>query len=123
MIRLYTDGACRDVDGCVPIVSWAYAVIHDTLPEDRQCTSDCYGECLYYYTNSRNVAGEIEAVCRGLHYLVGVGVRKATIFYDYEGIEKWITGEWQAKIELTKEYVQEFKRICDFGDIDIGKKK
>ena len=26
------------------------------------------------------------------------------LFYDYEGIEKWVTGEWRAKNPLTQTY-------------------
>lgn len=52
----------------------------------------------------RNVAGEIlgaqaavkEALCRGLSSL--------TIYYDYSGIEKWVTKEWEANKTGTKRY-------------------
>ena len=33
------------------------------------------------------------------------GYSEIEIRYDYEGIAKWITGEWKAKNELTKKYV------------------
>ena len=28
------------------------------------------------------------------------------IRYDYEGIEKWVTGEWRSKTELTQKYAE-----------------
>ena len=35
--------------------------------------------------------------------------KKITIYYDYQGIEKWANGEWKAKKRLTKEYVEFIK--------------
>lgn len=54
----------------------------------------------------RNVAGELRAVC----YLVGILDQELPeyncidIYYDYEGIEKWVTGEWRANKPATKAY-------------------
>ena len=33
------------------------------------------------------------------------GYHNLELRYDYEGIEKWATGEWRPKKELTKKYV------------------
>ena len=32
------------------------------------------------------------------------GFQKIELRYDYEGIEKWVTGAWKSKTELTKKY-------------------
>ena len=37
------------------------------------------------------------------------GYTEIEIRYDYEGIEKWVTGEWKAKNELTQKYVASMK--------------
>lgn len=52
----------------------------------------------------RNVAGEIKGSEAAMTYAIEHGFRKIAIHYDYEGIEKWCTGEWAAKKEGTKAY-------------------
>ena len=52
----------------------------------------------------RNVAGEIKGAEAAMTYAMEHGFRKIAIHYDYEGIEKWCTGEWAAKKEGTKAY-------------------
>ncbi len=52
----------------------------------------------------RNVVGEIEAVIEGLSYCLKRSYKKATIHYDYEGLRSWLTGEWEAKNDLTRRY-------------------
>lgn len=61
------------------------------------------------YVSSRNVSGEIMAVLNAIDYACKNGYSQISIFYDYEGIEKWITGEWRAKIPLSSYY----KRYID----------
>ena len=45
------------------------------------------------------------------------------MFYDYEGIEKWATGEWRAKKELNKKnmflFIQEKRKIIDIEFIKV----
>ncbi len=52
----------------------------------------------------RNVAGEIMGAQKAMQYCVERGVSTLDIYYDYEGIEKWCTGEWKANKEGTKAY-------------------
>ena len=53
----------------------------------------------------RNVAGEIDGAMAIVKKAEELGCPKMTIFYDYEGIEAWATGAWQAKKEGTQSYV------------------
>lgn len=53
----------------------------------------------------RNVAAELEGVKEAVNWSITYKMRKLTVYYDYEGIEKWATGEWKAKKDLTKKYV------------------
>ena len=57
----------------------------------------------------RNVAAELEGVKEALEVATNSNKKKITIYYDYEGIEKWATGEWKAKKNLTKKYVEFIK--------------
>ncbi len=60
-------------------------------------SSDIAGE-------SRQVAGELQAVLDALEWCSGNAVDRTTIYYDYSGIEQWATGEWKAKQPLTQAY-------------------
>lgn len=52
----------------------------------------------------RNVAGEIIAAMLAVTFAKGLGMHRLTIFYDYEGIENWVTGKWKANKPETKKY-------------------
>ncbi|WP_126993264.1 RNase H family protein [Thermosipho globiformans] len=56
----------------------------------------------------RNVSGEILAVLYALEIAKQKGFKCITLYYDYEGLEKWITGEWRTKTPLTKAYKEKF---------------
>ena len=58
------------------------------------------------YAQLHNVAGELEAAKYVMWYAVDKKIPEITIFYDYEGIESWVTGEWKANLNYTKDYVE-----------------
>lgn len=43
----------------------------------------------------RNVAGEIEGAKKAMQWCAENNVDELDIYYDYEGVEKWCTGEWK----------------------------
>lgn len=57
-----------------------------------------------HFVGMRNVAGEIEASMLAMQFAYDHHCRHLEICYDYEGIEKWCTGAWQAKKEGTIVY-------------------
>jgi len=61
--------------------------------------------------NMNNVAGEIEAAKLAMRIAVKKEMKKLYIYYDYEGIEKWCTGEWKSRKRYTKEYKNYYKEI------------
>ncbi len=70
----------------------------------------------------RNVAAELEGVKEAINWAITYKKKKITIFYDYEGIEKWATNEWKAKKNITKKYVsfiQEKKQNIDIEFIKV----
>ncbi len=70
----------------------------------------------------RNVAAELEGVKEAVNWSIAYKKKKLTVFYDYEGIEKWATGEWKAKKDITKKYVsfiQQKKRSIDIEFIKV----
>lgn len=48
------------------------------------------------FISLRNVAAELEGVKEAVNWAITYKKKKLTIFYDYEGIEKWAIGEWKA---------------------------
>lgn len=65
------------------------------------------------FVNMRNVAGEIQGSECAIQWAVDHGYEEITIYYDYEGIEKWATGEWKAAKTGTiayKEFIEEKKK-------------
>lgn len=54
----------------------------------------------------RNVAGEITGSMHAVKFCLERKIESVTIFYDYEGIERWANGEWKANKEGTKEYAR-----------------
>ena len=54
-------------------------------------------------TALRNVAGELQAVLEAVK-AAETACADLVVYYDYEGIEKWVTGEWKAKKEFTRKY-------------------
>lgn len=61
----------------------------------------------------RNVAGEILGSECAISWAVEHGYKEITIYYDYEGIEKWATGVWKAGKPGTiayKAFIEEKKK-------------
>jgi ribonuclease HI len=53
---------------------------------------------------TRQVAGELEATMEALKWCVTESIGMVHLHYDYEGIEHWATGAWQAKNPITQVY-------------------
>ncbi|MCI8528878.1 MAG: reverse transcriptase-like protein [Lachnospiraceae bacterium] len=52
----------------------------------------------------RNVTGEMLGAMYAVKVAIMSGFARIEICYDYQGIEKWVTGEWRSKTELTRKY-------------------
>ena len=60
---------------------------------------------------SRNVSGEVHGAVEAMKKAVELGITEMTLFYDYEGVEKWPTGMWKANKKISKFYVAEYQQI------------
>ncbi len=56
------------------------------------------------YQHARQVAGELMAVGKVVQWCLAQQQNRIAIYYDYEGIEHWVTGKWKAKQLLTQRY-------------------
>lgn len=52
----------------------------------------------------RNVAGEIDGALVAVEKAIENHLPQLTIYYDYQGVENWVTGSWQAKNTFTQTY-------------------
>lgn len=93
----YVDGSYDD-----SLKKYAFGCVF-LLPDGRVCTEYGNGDNEQSLQH-RNVTGEM----LGAMYAVKVAMynhcRCLEIRYDYQGIEKWVTGEWRARTELTQKY-------------------
>ncbi len=54
----------------------------------------------------RQVGGELKAVYEAVNWCQEHDIGTVSIFYDYEGIAKWATGEWRANKPATRAYAR-----------------
>ena len=71
----------------------------------------------------RNVAGEIKGAEFVMHYAAVNKIKKLIIYYDYQGIEKWCTGEWKAQTDGTKQYRNTYAEYSKSVEISFVKVK
>ncbi len=57
----------------------------------------------------RNVTGEMLGAMYAVRTAMMNGYSEVEICFDYEGIEKWVTGSWRSKTELTAKYAQSMR--------------
>ncbi|MCQ2498826.1 MAG: ribonuclease HI [Lachnospiraceae bacterium] len=68
-----------------------------------------------------NVAGEIMGACAAMQYALDYEIPAITIFHDYEGIAKWPLGEWKAKKDGTRAYVNFYQNAVKSVNIKFKK--
>ena len=71
----------------------------------------------------RNVAGEMLGAMTAVRWAITNGYDNLELRYDYEGIEKWVTGAWKAKNTLTQKYAEYMQRQQNHIKISFGKVK
>lgn len=71
----------------------------------------------------RNIAGELQGAMSAVKLALELGYKKIIIRHDYIGISNWYTGEWKAKDEITKKYVDYLTRLQDRIEIKFEKVK
>lgn len=104
-IEIDVDGACRS-DGKV---GYAFIVRHHGREIHRE--SGLVPEEDPDLSAHRQIGGEIYAVVQALRWCYKQGWRECTIYYDYEGLARWATGEWKAHTPLTRRYVGFLGRV------------
>lgn len=69
----------------------------------------------------RNVTGEMLGAMYAVKVAMVNNYRQLEIRYDYQGIEKWVTGEWRSRTELTQKYARAMREWGRSIDIRFTK--
>lgn len=107
---VYTDGGYKNGR-----YAWGYAIVKNDEIIHQACGLGTNQEA----AKLNNVAGELSAVMRAVKYLHENNLLSETvaIYHDYEGVAKWVTGEWKCKNEFTKaykNYMEKYKPYIKF---------
>ncbi|HHW10581.1 MAG TPA: hypothetical protein GXX29_11470 [Firmicutes bacterium] len=100
-VQIWVDGSCV-LAGGQSRLGWGLLIFRDGREICRESGSDIPPEA----GSMRNVAGEIFAVLRALRWCREKDIKSVTIHYDYEGLEKWALGQWQANNPFTRRYAE-----------------
>lgn len=74
------------------------------------------------YIDSNNIIGEIFGVINALDWAISNEFEKIKIYHDYEGLSKWISGEWTANSKVAKMYKSLYElKFKDFLEIRFEK--
>ncbi|MCS6790387.1 MAG: hypothetical protein NZ580_05360 [Bacteroidia bacterium] len=104
-IEVDVDGACRS-DGRV---GYAFIVRHQGKEIYRE--SGLVPQEDPDLSAHRQIGGEIYAVVQALRWCNKRGWRECTIYYDYEGLERWASRQWKARSPLTRRYVAFLQKV------------
>ena len=74
------------------------------------------------YLDSNNIIGEIFGVINAFDWAISNGFESIKIYHDYEGLSKWITGEWKARVKVSQMFVALYKsKFKDFIQVEFVK--
>ena len=71
------------------------------------------GSCDPEGVKIRNVAGEMLGAMNAVQWAKEHEYPAVEIRYDYEGVEKWVTGVWRAKTPLTSKYAAHMQEAAE----------
>ena len=74
-------------------------------------------------SSMRNVAGEIAGSRFAIGYAIEHNAKSIAIYYDYQGISSWATGEWRCNLDATRAYRDYYAEASKKLDIYFVKVK
>lgn len=115
-IVAYTDGSFNTETGFVG----ASSIIRSnavTIPNHYIVAKSNSGKVV----DGRQISGELQGAINAIAYAIDCDFKSITIRYDYQGVEKWATGEWRANKNYTKSYQEVIAKFSDYIDINFEK--
>lgn len=113
---VYIDGSYNDKDG-----TYGYGGFLIDSEGKKYILQGCSKNA--EMSSMRNVAGEIAGAVAGATLAVKLGIKKINIFYDYQGIESWVTGAWKCRNKNTQEYRNKMLELMKSVEITFVKVK
>lgn len=107
IIQVYVDGSWKPK--LPKYAGWAFIIFNDK--DELLGYDNGVVEC-----KSRQIDGELISTIKALNY-IKENISKYSrieLYYDYIGIEAWVSGKWKAKSEISKDYINYIK---DLGNI------
>lgn len=104
MIQVPEDTVIAYVDGSFQAALGRYSYGCVMLTSDGRVTRESGSGNNPDSAAIRNVAGEMLGAMTAVKWAMKEGCHAIELRYDYEGIEKWVTGVWKAKTPLTQKY-------------------
>lgn len=98
----YVDGSYED-----SLKRYAFGCVF-LLPDGRIYTQRGGGDNPQSLRH-RNVTGEMLGAMYAVKTAMYNGFGAVELRYDYQGIEKWVTGEWRSRTELTQKYASSMR--------------
>lgn len=77
----------------------------------------------YEMSLMRNVSGEILGAMRAVNEAIKLNLSTITIYYDYQGIEAWATGDWKRNKKYTVAYYDFMQKAKEKIDVKFQKVK
>lgn len=99
----YVDGSYRN-----DTKEFSYGVVFIFENKEEHFREKFFDEEL---SQMRNVSGEIFGSMKAMEYAKSKNIKTIDIYFDYEGIEKWALGYWQANKNGTKAYKNFYNEI------------
>lgn len=110
-IEIYVDGSWNE-----KLKQYGYAFV---AVKNNSIVESCFNKGNNpKYIESRNIAGEIVATLQAVNYAVMNKYDVVNIYYDYQGIEAWATGRWNAKKDISEAYIYHIEKLS--SDIKIN---
>lgn len=76
------------------------------------------------FKETQNIIGEIMGAINAMDWAVSNSFKSIKIYHDYEGLSKWLSGEWAAKSEAAKMFVALYKsKFADLLKVEFVKIK
>ncbi len=109
------------VDGSFNVETGVYSFGCVFLPEDGTVRVLCGSGNDPENAKQRNVTGEMLGSMNAVLCAIKSGYKAIEIYYDYQGIESWVTGAWKSKNDLTRSYSMTMKGWMSHIDIRFKK--
>lgn len=110
-VRIYVDGSF-----IVDQLGWGFVAVNGAEKLDEEWGTLRNDDNLH---DMHQIGGELHALYEACLWCKDRGITEVTIVFDYLGLAKWMTGEWQAKNPAVREYLARVSQVVAEGGLSI----